>query len=305
MIFKLLYRHILKIHKTIKSNCFLTTPPDYCSASPQVPLWWFSCCFTVSFFNNCIPKSRKMLNTLLYRHILKIHKTIKSNCFLTTPPDYCSASPQVPLWWYSCCFTVSFFNNCIPKSRKMIFKSLNRHILKIHKTIKSNCFLTTPPDYYSASPQVPLWWLPCCFTVSFFNNCIPKSRKMLFKLLNRHILKIHKTIKSNCFLTTPPDYCSASSQVPLWWFSCCFTVSFFNNCIPMSRKMLFKLLNRHILKIHKTIKSNCFLTTPPDYYSASPQVPLWWLPCCFTVLFFNNCIPKSRKMLFKLLNRHI
>ncbi len=305
MLFKLLNRHILKIHKTIKSNCFLTTPPDYCSTSPQVPLWWFSCCFTVSFFNNCIPKSRKMLNTLLYRHILKIHKTIKSNCFLTTPPDYYSASPQVPLWWFPCCFTVLFFNNCIPKSRKMLFKLLNRHILKIHKTIKSNCFLTTPPDYCSASPQVPLWWFPCCFTVLFFNNCIPNSRKMLNTLLYRHILKIHKTIKSNCFLTTPPDYCSASPQVPLWWFSCCFTVSFFNNCIPMSRKMIFKLLNRHILKIHKTIKSNCFLTTPPDYYSASPQVPLWWFPCCFTVLFFNNCIPKSRKMLFKLLNRHI
>ncbi len=249
--------------------------------------------------------SRKMLNTLLYRHILKIHKTIKSNCFLTTPPDYCSASSQVPLWWFPCCFTVSFFNNCIPKSRKMIFKLLYRHILKIHKTIKSNCFLTTPPDYCSASPQVPLWWYSCCFTVSFFNNCIPKSRKMLNTLLYRHILKIHKTIKSNCFLTTPPDYYSASPQVPLGWFPCCFTVSYFNNYIPKSRKMLNTLLNRHILKIHKTIKSNCFLTTPPDYYSASPQVPLWWFPCCFTVLFFNNCIPKSRKMLFKLLNRHL
>ncbi len=31
------HRHILKIHKKIKSNCFLTTSPDSCSASPQVP----------------------------------------------------------------------------------------------------------------------------------------------------------------------------------------------------------------------------------------------------------------------------
>ncbi len=122
------------------------------------------------------------------------------------------------------------------QSQEKCYLNCSIDILKIHKTIKSNCFLTTPPDYCSASSQVPLWWFSCCFTVSFFNNCIPKSRKMLFKLLNRHILKIHKTIKSNCFLTTPPDYCSASSQVPLWWFSCCFTVSFFNNCITKVKK---------------------------------------------------------------------
>ncbi len=227
-----------------------------------------------------------MLFKLLYRHILKIHKTIKSNCFLTTPPDYCSASPQVPLWWFPCCFTVSFFNNCIPKSRKMLFKLLYRHILKIHKNINQIVFWQLHQIIVQHLPKYHCDDFPCCFTVSFFNNCIPKSRKMLNTLLYRHILKIHKTIKSNCFLTTPPDYCSASPQVPLWWFSCCFTVSFFNNCIPKSRKMLFKLLYRHILKIHKTIKSNCFLTTPPDYCSASPQVPLWWFPCCFTVSFF-------------------
>ncbi len=91
-----IYRHILIIHKNIKSNSFLHIPPDSCSASPQVPLWWFSCCFTVSFFNNCIAKSRQMLFTLLYRHILIIHKKIKSNCFLLTPPDSCSASYGAP-----------------------------------------------------------------------------------------------------------------------------------------------------------------------------------------------------------------
>ncbi len=48
-------------------------------------------------FDNCIPKSRQMLFTLLHRHILKIHKKIKSNNFLQTPPDSCFASPQVPL----------------------------------------------------------------------------------------------------------------------------------------------------------------------------------------------------------------
>ncbi len=84
MLFKLLYRHILKIHKNIKSNCFLQTPPDSCSASPQVPLGGFPCCFTVSSFNNCIPKSRKMLFKLLYRHILKIHKTIR--CMVQVHP---------------------------------------------------------------------------------------------------------------------------------------------------------------------------------------------------------------------------
>ncbi len=34
--------------------------------------------------------------------------------------------------------------------------------------------------------------------------------------------------------------------------------------------MIFKLLNRHILKIHKNIKSNCFLTTE-FLFSISPN----------------------------------
>ncbi len=155
MLFKLLYRHDLEIHKKIKSNCFLQTPPDSCSASPQVQLCYFHVvllyhvliiayqsqekCYlncSIDIFKKFIKKSNQIvfcqLHQILVQHLHKCH---------------CDDFHVVLLY--------NFLIIAYQSQEKCYLNCLYRH-LKIHKKIKSNCFLTTPPDSCSASPQVPL-----------------------------------------------------------------------------------------------------------------------------------------------------